>query len=568
LLDLVIKGGTVVDGTGAKSFHGDVGINGGRIVAAGEVNDAARRTVSADGLVVAPGFVDPHTHYDGQLFWDPSATPSSWHGVTSVIAGNCGFTLAPLNERDADYTRRMMAQVEGMPLSGLEQGVPWSWETFGQFLHALEGGLAVNAGFLVGHCALRRYVMGEDFARVSTAGELKLIGDLLEDAIASGAIGFSTTRSSTHNDEKGDPVPSRWASEEEVLHLCELVGRHDGMSLEFITEGCLWGFSDEEVELMVQMSLRGRCPLNWNVLSISSEDSERVEHQLEAAARAREAGGRIVALTMPILMVSTQSFLSYGMLQHMPGWFKLLDLDVPEYIRRLKDPAVRAELMEEARTSKWGRSADFAGYRIGDVFSPQNEKYRNRVVGDIAEEMGLDPFAALVEILVPDELRTVLWPPVRYDSEADWDLRRQVWEHPDILLGGSDAGAHLDRLLGSPYPTRFLADVLRGRQQVPVERAVQLMTDVPARLFGLRGRGRIARGFHADVVLFDPDRIDAGAPYIADDVPGGGSRLVAGAVGIERVFVNGIETAAGGKATGASAGTVLRSGRDTSGWDR
>jgi N-acyl-D-aspartate/D-glutamate deacylase len=256
------------------------------------------------------------------------------------------------------------------------------------------------------------------------------------------------------------------------------------------------------------------------------------------------------------------------MLQHMPGFFELLSLDVAEQIRRLKDPAVRAALQEEARNSKWGRAAEFSGYRIGDVFASENEKYRNRVVSDIAAEMGLDPFAALVEILARDELRTVLWPPVRYDGEADWDLRRKVWEGSDVLLGGSDAGAHIDRLIGSSYPTRFLADVLRGRRQMSMERAIGLITDTPARLFGLRDRGRLAPGFHADVVMFDPDRIDASAPYIAEDFPWGGGRLVADAFGIERVFVNGVETTAGGSATGAVPGTVLRSGRDTAGWQR
>src|SRR3954451_16570953 len=216
VLDCAIKGGTVVDGTGAPAYRGDVGVSNGRIVELGAVESDAARVVDADGLVVAPGFVDPHTHYDAQLFWDGLATPSSWHGVTTVIGGNCGFTLAPLRERDADYTRRMMAQVEGMPLSGLEQGVPWTWEGFGDYLDALDGRVAVNAGFLVGHCALRRYVLGEDFTRESTLDEQDRLLALLRDSLAAGGLGLSTTRSVTHTDGDGEPVPSRFACEAEL----------------------------------------------------------------------------------------------------------------------------------------------------------------------------------------------------------------------------------------------------------------------------------------------------------------------------------------------------------------
>src|SRR3984957_15917589 len=192
MLDYAIRGGMVVDGTGRPAVQGDVGIEKGRIVEIGKLETAAAKTINADGLVVAPGFDDPHTHYDAQLFWDPHATPSSWHGVTSVIGGNCGFTLAPLKERDADYTRRMMAQVEGMPLVALEEGVPWGWDSFGQYLDRLEGGVAVNAGFMVGHCALRRYVLGEDFAREAKDDELDQIVTLLDQSVSAGGLGLST----------------------------------------------------------------------------------------------------------------------------------------------------------------------------------------------------------------------------------------------------------------------------------------------------------------------------------------------------------------------------------------
>ena len=568
MLDHVISGGTIVDGTGQPARRADIGIKDGRIVALtepGELDEPTARTIDATDLVVTPGFVDPHTHYDAQLYWDPLATPSTWHGVTSVIGGNCGFTLAPLRERDADYTRRMMAQVEGMPLVALEQGLPWKWETFGEYLEGLDGSLAVNAGFMVGHCALRRYVLGEDFGRVSTPEELGQIRQLLRESLAAGGLGLSTTRSTTHVDGDGEPVPSRHASEDEVLALCEVVAEFEGTSLEAIVQGCLSRFDDDEIELLARMSATARRPLNWNVLSVAADDAGKIDHQLQASTRAHELRGRVVALTMPIFADNNMSFLTFCALWLLPGWRDVLAVDVPEKIRRLKDPAVRADLMAKAEPSPLSRLADFGNYLIGDVFSALNEQYRNRRVGDIAAERGEDPFTTIVDIVANDELKTVLWPIPAADTDADWELRRKLWEHEDVLLGGSDAGAHLDRMLGSPYPTRFIADCLRGRQLVPLERAVHLMTDVPARLFGLRDRGRLAPRCFADVVLIDPSTVDATPARIAFDLPGESKRLLADPVGVVRVLVNGQETIVDGEPTGTLPGTVLRSGRDTEG---
>jgi N-acyl-D-aspartate/D-glutamate deacylase len=564
MLDYAIRGGTVVDGTGRPAVQGDVGIEKGRIVEIGKLETAAAKTINADGLVVAPGFIDPHTHYDAQLFWDPLATPSSWHGVTTVIGGNCGFTLAPLKEKDADYTRRMMAQVEGMPLAALTDGVPWGWDSFEEYLDRFEG-VAVNAGFMVGHCALRRYVLGEEFGRESTPQELEQILQLLDRSLSAGGLGLSTTRSSTHIDGDGQPVPSRWASEAEVMGLCEVVGRHDGTSLELITEGCIGRFTDHEVELLATMSATARRPLNWNVLSLASDDPGKAEHQLRPSRRAREIGGRVVALTMPVFADNNMSFLTYCAMWLIPGWRDILTADVPERIRRLQDPVVRAGMLDSASRVPLGRLADFSRYMIGDVFSEQNEPYRNRIVGELAAEKGQDPFTTLVDIVAADDLRTVLWPIPAADTTADWELRRDVWDDPDVMIGGSDAGAHLDRMLGSPYPTRFIADSLRGRKLVTLERAVQLMTDVPARLFGLRDRGQIGVGYQADIVLFDPDRIGATPARISFDLPGESKRLLADSIGIERVLVNGVETIVNATATGDLPGIILRSGRDTTG---
>ncbi|MCX7621425.1 MAG: amidohydrolase family protein [Acidimicrobiales bacterium] len=567
MLDHLIKGATVVDGTGSPAQRADIGIVDGKIAEVGRVSDTAHNVLDADGLVVTPGFVDPHTHYDAQLLWDPCASPSNVHGVTTIIAGNCGFTLAPLKPEDADYIRRMMAKVEGMPLAALEEGVDWNWETFAEYLGRLTGHVAVNTGFLVGHCALRRYVMGPAATgHEASAEQIAAMVDLLHRCLDAGGLGFSTTFSQTHSDGDGQPVASRFASRDELLALCRAVGEHEGTTLEGIVNGCLDMFSDEEIELLVAMTTAAGRPLNWNVLTIDSRKPERVARQLEPSKRAEQAGGRIVALTMPVLVPMNMSFLNYCALNMLPGWGPVLGLPVPERIEKLRDPAVRMHLLERAESDDAGvfrRLADFANYVIGDTYAPENQGFRYRTVRDIAAEQGKAPFDALCDIVIADELRTVLWPIPPDNDDESWAMRQAAWNDEHVMLGGSDAGAHLDRMMGASYTTRFLGDCLRGRRLVSLERAVQMLTDEPARLFGLRGRGRIASGFQADLVVFDPDQIGAENATLVHDLPGGSARLISEARGVVRVFVNGVVTVVDNRATDELPGTVLRSGVDT-----
>lgn len=573
MLDHLIKGATVVDGTGAPARVADVGIRDGRIAVIAEpgtVTEEARTTEDATGLVLTPGFIDPHTHYDAQLFWDPYATPSMNHGVTTVAGGNCGFTLAPLNParpEDADYTRRMMSKVEGMALKALEEGVDWTWSTFGEYLDALDGRIAVNAGFMVGHCALRRHVMGEDAVGGQPDEEqMQAMLDLFHDAMNAGAWGLSTTQSSTHSDGSGAPVASRHAGPEELLALSRAVSEHEGTQLEAIVAGCLDQFADEEIDLFVEMSAAAGRPLNWNVLTIDASVPERVPRQLIPSERARKAGGRIVALTMPILTPMNMSLGTFCALNLIPGWGEILSLPVPERIAKLRDADVRAEMLVRAASKEAGvfrRLANFGRYVIGDTYSEANEGLSGRVVNDIAAERGQDAFQCLVEICANDDLRTVLWPMPTDNDPASWALRAETWQHEDVMLGGSDAGAHLDRMCGAPYTTRFLGDCLRGRKLLPLEQAVRMLTDDPAQLFGLRERGRITEGFHADLVLFDPERIEAGPATLVHDLPGDSPRLDARAIGMVSVRVNGVETIRDDEVTGAIPGIVLRSGRDT-----
>jgi len=567
MLDYLIRSGTVLDGTGAPGRRADVGVRDGRIVAIGRVDEAAANELDAAGLMVAPGVVDPHTHYDAQLFWDPAASPSNVHGVTTVVGGNCGFTLAPLNAADADYIRQMMAKVEGMPLAALEQGVPWTWSSFADYLGALDGRLGVNAGFLVGHCALRRKVMGHDRAEeVATDDEIASMRALLAESLAAGGLGFSSSQSRTHSDGDGRPITSRYADRREMLAFCEEVASHEGTTLEYITNGCLDSFSPEEVELMTAMSVTARRPLNWNLLTVDGRAAERVEHQLAASSAAAEAGGRIVALTMPTLVPMNMSFRTHCALFLIPGWGEVMGLPEEERMARLADPAVRAMLDERARSKEAGvfRGLSHWGtYVIGDTYAPANEGCAFRRVDDIAAERGSAPFDTLLDIVLADELRTVLWPNTDDGEERTWALRAAVWSDPRAMVGGSDAGAHLDRMCGSNYPTAFLGDCLRGRKLVPVEQAVHMMTAQPAQLFGLRERGLVEEGYAADLFVFDPDTVASEPARLVYDLPGGTARLYAGSHGVVRVLVNGVETVRDGTATGALPGALLRSGRDT-----
>jgi N-acyl-D-aspartate/D-glutamate deacylase len=426
--------------------------------------------------------------------------------------------------------------------------------------------LGVNAGFLVGHCALRRRVMGADaVGHEATDEQIAEMARLLHESIEAGGLGFSTGRS-THEDGDGQPVASRWATDGEVLRLCEVVAAHEGTTLEVIVRGCLDRFSPDEVEFLTAMSLTAQRPVNWNVMSIDSADPTRHVHQLAASEAAAARGGRIVALTMPTIVGMNMSFGTYCAFNLMPGWGPILALPIPQRIERLRDPEVRRTMAAGAASDEAGvlrRLADWGGYRIGDTFSAENVPLGRRLVADIAAERGTAAFDTLLDIVIADELRTVLWPSPTDNDDASWALRAEAWEHPYAMLGGSDAGAHLDRMCGAPYVTAFLRDTLRGRQLVSLERAVQMITSEPADLFGLRNRGRLAPGAWADLVVFDPDTVGCEPIKMCDDLPGGARRLYSAPIGVHRVVVNGVTTVVHGDETGALPGRLLRSGADT-----
>jgi N-acyl-D-aspartate/D-glutamate deacylase len=566
VLDIIVRGGDVIDGTGRPRRHADVALKDGRIVDIGNIDGEANEVIDATGKVVSPGFIDVHTHYDAQVFWDSSLSPSPLHGITTVLSGNCGFSIAPLAEdrSDREYLMRMLARVEGMPIESLRQGVPWSWDSMGDYLDAIEGTLGVNAGFMVGHSAIRRAVMGSDATtRQATADEVVAMERLLDESLDAGGLGFSSSWARTHNDAEGEMVPSRHAPREELLALCGVTGRHEGTSLEFIP--MVGAFEPWALELMADMSAVAKRPLNWNILVINAATAEEGRSRLTAGDIARSRGGKVIALTMPITFGVRLSFASGFILDAMPGWEEVMRLPRGEKMRMFADRSSREKLNSLAQQpnnpvlglAKWSRKIIF------DVVAEGNRQYVGRTVGEIAAEEGRDPWDVLCDIAVADELMTSFGTNAPPERDEDWQARKEFWLDPRAVIGASDAGAHLDLLASFNYTTILLDEAVRKRGLIDLEQAVRLLTSVPARLYGLVKRGQLEPGWHGDLVVFDPLSIGSDPVTMRFDMPGGAGRLFAGARGVEHVLVNGVPIVSNGAFTANRPGSIVRSGRDT-----
>lgn len=569
MLDLKIVGGTIVDGTGKPGFAGDIGISDGRIVALGKVEDDAREVIDATGRVVAPGFVDAHTHYDAQVFWDPTLSPSCYHGVTTVVGGFCGFSIAPLTRESAPYVCRMLARVEGMPLETLKTVTDWGWSSFGEYLDRVEGRIGINAGFFVGHSAIRRAVMGERaVGETATAEDIADMADLLDRSLADGALGFSTTMSPTHSDYEGQPVPSRWAEREEFIELAKVVARHEGTGLEMLPD---LAFPEGTPELMADFSIAGQRPVNWNVLVVSGPDAaERAERMLAISDLARERGGEVIALTMPRSPGVYLTLKSGMMFDSLPGlWSEIFRHPQAEREAMFRDPDTRRRLGADAagmpEGSPLGAFACFENYVVVSTIAEENRRYEGRTIGDIAAEDGRQPIDAMLDIASTDDFGTVFSPRQGGDDRAAWEVRGKVWADDRTLVGASDAGAHLDLIDSFDYSTTVLGQGVREQKIISLEQAVHQITLRPAAYFGLVDRGAIREGWHADLVIFDPDTIGGQPMGRRHDLPGDKEayRIYAEADGIDHVLVNGVEIVRHGAHTGALPGTLLRSGRDT-----
>jgi N-acyl-D-aspartate/D-glutamate deacylase len=565
MVDLVLRGGTVIDGSGRPRRVADVAVQDGMIVEVGTVTESARRSIDVAGLIVGPGIIDVHTHYDAQLFWDPAATPSCFHGVTTVLGGNCGFTLAPF--AGGDYLMRLMSRVEGIPLAALDAGVPWNWTSFREYLDRLDGRIAVNAGFLCGHSALRHQAMGAAAVeRTATPEETATMVAALHDALDAGALGLSSSDTVNHNDGDGRPVPSRIADDGERLALAAAVSAHAGTSLEWILTGVLHGFSDHDVEILTELSLAANRPINWNALGVISSEPDAHWQRLDASSAAATRGATVVALAVPDAVKARLSFVHGFILDGLPGWNSVLSLPLAERRRALADPEVRRRLAEGAASPDAGLLRDLVDWqtmKVSETFSDATKAAEGKTGGELARAHGTSALDAILDVVVADDLRTGLDTAAMGDDRETWRMRAETWRDPRVLVGGSDAGAHVDIMCGAVTSTVHLGTNVRDRNLLTLEEAVHHLTDMPARLYGLRGRGRVAPGYRADLMVFDADRVGPGAVRTQADLPAGAARLVADAIGVARVFVNGTEIVTDGVLTGDAPGTLLRSGRDT-----
>ncbi|HVN28546.1 MAG TPA: amidohydrolase family protein [Candidatus Binataceae bacterium] len=566
MLDLKITGGTIVDGTGAPRYVGDVGIKDGRIAAIGVVDDPARETIDAKGEIVAPGFVDIHTHYDVQVFWDPTLSPSSYHGVTTIIGGYCGFSVAPITPESGRYLMRMLSRVEGMPLESLEAAANWNWSSFADYLGRFDGKLAINAGFLVGHSAIRRYVMGEDAnKREATRAELERMKALIRESIRGGALGFSTSLAASHNDLNGHPVPSRFASREEVMELYSVVSEFEGTTAEIVP--CV-EFADDTYQLMTDISLAAQRPVNWNAVGIASaspDEIESVEMKLGATDYARERGAEVIALTVPVSGSVRINLVSGFIFDFLEGWAPFFRLPVAERIAALRDPAYRERLKTQALSTE-GRIQNMSRWdrlKVMEVFSEPNQRYRGRLIRDVATEEGRDPFDVFVDIVLADELKTSFSPVYPEETAEIYRARAKLWNDSRAVVGASDAGAHLDMIDSFSLSTGLIQSAVRKFNVASIEEVVHQLTQRPAQLVGLRDRGMLKAGAYADIVIFDADRIGRSASYTRADMPAGGARLYADAQGIHRVIVNGREVIRDNQYLGVPAGAIIRPGVGT-----
>ncbi|MGH9026959.1 MAG: N-acyl-D-amino-acid deacylase family protein [Acidimicrobiia bacterium] len=559
-LDLVVRGGQLVDGTGAPPVTADVGVRDGFVVDVGRVKGSARREIDADGLTVTPGFVDIHTHYDAQLHWDPTASPASWHGVTTLLTGNCGFTLAPSKPDDLEWLMLMLSRVEGMSADALAAGVTFEGGSFGAFLTGLEGRIGVNMGANVGHCAVRRYVMGDDASeRAATEAEVAAMQDLVRAALADGAIGFTSSQLELHVAHDGRGVPSNHADPGEIVALSSVLKEAGHGVLEFIPRTFLNGYDDADRKLLRDMATASGAPVNVNTLTLLPHAPDGWKRSLEFAESAAADGIRV----HPMFATNRQgAHFQLGttfLFDEMPSFRDSLTLPSPARAERLRDPAVREQMRTEIANPA-GRSFVFVWevVAVETVTRPEHDRYVGMSVADVATEWSVDPLDAFLDLALAEDLRTqfvLAAPPSERRRAATEELVRS----PLVMAGSSDGGAHLLSFCGADYTTRLLTEWVPD--VLSLEAAVARLTSIPARLHGLPGRGEVVPGSSADLLVLDLDTLGAGdSPRFATDFPAGSGRYVVDATGYRSVVVNGEELLADGDWTGATPGHVIRGG--------
>ena len=555
--DLVIKSGRVVDGTGMPSFTADIAVRGGRIACVGRVNEGAARVIDADGLIVAPGFIDVHTHYDAQLDWDPTASPSSWHGVTTVIAGNCGFTLAPARPGDTEWLAQMLSRVEGMSAEALGAGLRWQGGGFGDFWRRLDGRVGINAGAYVGHSAVRRYVMGDDASqRAARADEIGAMQALVRQAMREGALGFSSSQLDIHVAHDGREVPSNHAAPEELIALCSVLAEFGHGAIEFIPRSFVEGYNAADRELMRTMYRVSGRPIELNTLTPLPAAPDGWQHSLEFARAAFRDGMRLHPMFPTNKLSAHFALASTFLFDEMPSFRAALTLPPAARERRLREPAVRQQMRAELADPS-GRAFVFV-WQIVIVESVRDAAHAHwvgRSVSELAEEQGADPLDCFLDMALAEDLTTqfvVGMPP----SETFEQMIATLISDPIVMAGSSDAGAHLLSFVGADYTTRLLSEWVP--KTLSLEAAVSRLTLMPATVHGLHDRGTIRAGAAADLVLFDPTRLAAGSTHLVNDFPAASPRFVVDAEGYVATIVNGQVVLENGQHTGALPGQIIR----------
>ena len=556
--DLVIRNGTVVDGTGAARFHGDVGVKDGVIVEVGKVDGSAKRTIDASDLVVAPGFVDPHTHYDAQICWDDITTPSCWHGVTSVIMGNCGVGLAPCRPQTREIAAWDLVNVEAIPFDVLAQGVTWDWESFPQYIDAAaRRGSGLNLGFISALTPFRHYVLGEEsMERAATPDETAKIAGLLREAMDAGSFGWSTTNAAQHIGFHGRPLACRLANEAEhtaYANVLRDVGR--GM-IEVALTNEVSVVNEQEYGLLDLLLRESGRPVTWLALLNRVDNPEAAQRTLKHVAPLLERGSYPQTTCRPMIIQIDlrKPFLFANMACWNPAFNRPAEEQIAFYQQQSFRDAFRVALKTpNIFTGDWNLAL------VHEVENPALQPLVGRTVMSIAKERGKDPVDTFLDLAIEDRLA------MQFTYElfnSDESRIPELITDPRCLIGLSDGGAHVDMFCDAGYATYLLGTWVRDRAVMTLEHAVHRITEEPAKLFGIEKRGRIKPGMAADFAIFDLATVGSSKRgEMRNDLPGGGRRLVVPSNGVEYTIVNGTPLFEHGKDTGARPGQVLRSGR-------
>jgi N-acyl-D-aspartate/D-glutamate deacylase len=551
--DLVVRRGRVVDGSGLPSYVADVGVKNGKIAEIGRLNARAAKTIDADGLAVAPGFIDHHTHLDAQILWDPYGTSEPQHGVTTVIMGNCGLTLAPVKPGDEDAIVKSFVRVEAIPRFALEQGVKWNWRTFGEYLDNLEGKIGVNVGGLVGHIAVRHNVLGEESVeRKATAKEVQQMRAVVLDAMEGGALGMSTNRNERHMREDGKPVASRLADDEELFALCDVLAERNAGVIETI----LGRNKIEHFRFYHELARRTQRPILWQSLQHRWSEPNLWREQLDAVEPIFRDGYRAYGLSHTVPLVRHFSLKNCQVFDEFPTWKNLMFL--PEEVRKpaFADPETRKRLradLANPRPTNFHRRWDIV--RVEKVVKPENQHYVGKSVAEMAAMRNQHPLDAFLDLSLEEDLATTFW---NSNNGGDPQAMGEILRSPYVLVGTSDAGAHVQFGADFGYGTTLLGLWVRERQVMSLEQAVHKLTFHVASVFALPGRGLLRPGYAADLAIFDPNTVNSHEPEWANDYPAGSKRLVQRSEGMHYTIVNGEVIYEDGKIMGGLPGQVLR----------